>query len=73
MRLFFHPQRGAYLSPAAINPACGRYRGGSDSAWLELKGVTAEQRADGTWDLRGRLPAGFLQGEPGAAGVAQHL
>src|SRR6186997_3344178 len=63
MRIFFHPQRGAVTSAGPINPICGRYRGGQDSGWNELKGVSVEVRADGTHEHQGRLPAGFLWGD----------
>ena len=64
LRVFFHPQRGAFLSPGPINPQCARYRGGRDSEWRELKGVQVAERADGTYPHSGTLPEGFLWGEP---------
>lgn len=64
LRVFFHPQRGAFLAPEAIDARVARYRGGADGGWLELKGVRVEQKKDGTFSTSGKLPAGFLWGDP---------
>lgn len=64
LRVFFHPQRGAFLSGEAINARVARYRGGADDGWRELKGVRVEQQKDGTFSTAGKLPEGFLWGNP---------
>lgn len=64
LRVFFHPQRGAFLSAEAINVRVARYRGGADEQWRELKGVLVEQKKDGSFSTSGKLPAGFLWGDP---------
>ncbi len=64
LRVFFHPQRGAFLSAEAINVRVARYRGGADEQWRELKGVLVEQQKDGSFSTSGKLPAGFLWGDP---------
>jgi hypothetical protein len=66
LRLYFHPQRGAVASPLALNPICMRYRGGQDSAWVDLLRFQADRAPDGTWLPRPgqSLPAGFLWGDP---------
>lgn len=64
LRVFFHPQRGAFLSVEAINARVARYRGGADDGWRELKGVQVEQQKDGGFSTSGTLPAGFVWGDP---------
>lgn len=64
LRVFFHPQRGAFLGAELINVRVARYRGGPDDQWRELKGVQVEQQKDGSFSTSGKLPAGFLWGDP---------
>jgi hypothetical protein len=66
VRVFYHPQRGVFVSPDSIAPMCARYRGGSDSDWRELSTVEIELGAGGSYHpVAGQsLPRGFLWGDP---------
>lgn len=66
VRVFYHPQRGVFLSPGPIEPMCARYRGGSDTDWRELTPVEVELRGGRSYRPAPgqRLPRGFLWGDP---------
>lgn len=48
----------------AIDARAARYRGGADGGWRELKGLSVEQQRDGSFSTSGKLPAGFVWGDP---------